>query len=42
MSSLRYYPMVALGAGAALLGYAVLSRKARSRRSRWSTSAAPS
>ena len=29
MSSLRYYPMLAIGASAALLGYAVLSRRSR-------------
>jgi hypothetical protein len=29
MSSLRYYPMLAVGAGAALLGYAVLSRRSK-------------
>lgn len=29
MSSLRYYPIVVIGASAALLGYAVLSRKSK-------------
>jgi hypothetical protein len=29
MSSLRYYPIVVVGASAALLGYAVLSRKSK-------------
>lgn len=29
MSSLRYYPMLAIGAGAALLGYAMLSRRSK-------------
>ncbi len=29
MSSLRYYPVVVVGAGAALLGYAILSRKSK-------------
>lgn len=29
MSSLRYYPVVVIGASAALLGYAVLSRKSK-------------
>ncbi len=29
MSSLRYYPMLAVGAGAALLGYAMLSRRSK-------------
>ena len=29
MSSLRYYPVVVLGAGAALLGYVMLSRKSK-------------
>jgi len=29
MSSLRYYPMLAIGASAALLGYAVLSRRSK-------------
>ena len=29
MSSLRYYPMLAIGAGTALLGYAVLSRRSK-------------
>ena len=29
MSSLRYYPVIVVGAGAALLGYAILSRKSK-------------
>ncbi len=29
MSSLRYYPIVVVGASAALLGYAILSRKSK-------------
>lgn len=29
MSSLRYYPVVVVGAGAALLGYVILSRKSK-------------
>ena len=29
MSSLRYYPMLVIGASAALLGYAMLSRKSK-------------
>ena len=29
MSSLRYYPILVVGASAALLGYAVLSRKSK-------------
>lgn len=29
MSSLRYYPMLAAGAGAALLGYVLLSRRSK-------------
>jgi hypothetical protein len=29
MSSLRYYPILAIGASAALLGYAVLSRRSK-------------
>lgn len=29
MSALRYYPMLAVGAGAALLGYVVLSRRGK-------------